>query len=273
MQDHQGPELCLGKAPATPERYPLKFATYLDSALLPSPPASFGHEELVHDTEWGMLGNGQEGHLRGWGCCVWSGAAHEHMMWSREGGHPAAFSRDTVLSDYGAATGFNPSKPSTDKGSNVVDAANYRLHTGIVDVTGNRHKIYAFLSLRAGDWNQLMTAIYLFGAVGIGFNVSSANMHQFANKTPWDYVMGSPSVGGHYVPGLAHRGNLVVVSWGRFVPCRRPWYENQSDEAVVYLTEEMLLGGKSPEGFNRAQLLADLGILWTAGGLGQGPSS
>ena len=33
------------------------------------------------------------------------------------------------------------------------------------------------------------------------------------------------------------------------------------DEAIAYVADEVLTGGKSPEGFNAAQLLADLKAL------------
>jgi hypothetical protein len=49
-----------------------------------------------------MLGNDRRGN------CVWACAAHEHLLTSTVAGRPAAFDDDAVLSDYSAATGFDP---------------------------------------------------------------------------------------------------------------------------------------------------------------------
>ena len=57
----------LGKVPARPDAVKLKFSSYINTNQLPTPPASFGHENLIQS--WGMLGNDQ------YGDCVWAGAA------------------------------------------------------------------------------------------------------------------------------------------------------------------------------------------------------
>jgi hypothetical protein len=58
---------------------------------------------------------------------------------------------------------------------------------------------------------------------------------------------------------VARRGGLIdVVTWGRIQPMTEAFFEEYCDEALVYLSEEYLTGGKSPEGFNDAQLRAEL---------------
>jgi hypothetical protein len=71
-----------------------------------------------------MLGNDE------FGDCVFAGAGHEHMVWS---GGKMNFTTDNVLSDYSAVTGFLRDDPATDQGTVMLDALNYRRHTGVMD--------------------------------------------------------------------------------------------------------------------------------------------
>jgi hypothetical protein len=133
-----------GKLPARPDAVKLKFSEVFNAAVLPTPPASFGHENLMPDGNWFCLSNNL------WGDCVLAGAAHEHMLWTMEGGIPRAhFTSRDVLSDYSALTGFDPNKPATDQGTDMQLAAAYRQKTGVIDTMGSRHKIDAYSALKS----------------------------------------------------------------------------------------------------------------------------
>jgi hypothetical protein len=244
--------LKLGLKPRREGSIKLKFSQYVLAAALPTPPATFGHETLIPAVGWGMLGNDQ------YGDCVWAGAGHETMLWNKEAGRSVIIMPDNALSDYSAVTGFDKSDPSTDQGTDMDDAAKYRRTTGIVDASGNRHKVGAYLDLEPGNLDELFQAAYLFGAVGIGIEVPSSAMDQFNAGQPWDVVAGSTIEGGHYVPFVAKRDNLEVVTWGRTQQMTVKFFEKYCDQAIVYLSEEMLVDGKSLEGFDLASLKADL---------------
>src|SRR5947209_12015282 len=171
-------QLKLGKTAARPMAMRFKLADYVDKKALPKPPKQFGHEALIPAT-WGMFGNDA------WGDCVWAGAAHETMLWNAEAGRKVAFTDKCVLSDYSAVTGFNPKKPSTDQGTDMVVAASYRRKTGIVDASGKRHQVAAYLSIRPGDIAEHALAMWLFGAVGIGIEFPASAMDQFNAGKPW----------------------------------------------------------------------------------------
>jgi hypothetical protein len=111
--------LKLGKKPARPGAVKFKLANYLVKTQLPTPPKVFGHEDLI-GPNWGMLGNDH------YGDCVWAGAAHETMLWNKEGGRTVLFNNTDVLKDYSAVTGFNPNDPNTIKGQ----TCRWRRHTG-----------------------------------------------------------------------------------------------------------------------------------------------
>lgn len=248
--------LKLGKRPASRDARDLRFARYIDRAALPVPPLTFGHQNLV--ARWKMLGNDA------YGDCVFAGAAHETMLWTRESPSvsDADFTKVSVLADYSAVTGFDPLDPATDQGTDMHDAARYRRRTGIRDANGKRHKVGAYVALDPGNLVQARQAAYLFGACGIGFAFPASAMEQFNHGQTWDYVQGSPIEGGHYVPFVGMLGgNLIVVTWGQLQAMTPTFFAHYCDEAYAYLSTEMLHRNKSPEGFDLATLHADLAAL------------
>ena len=249
------PNLKLGKLPARP--YPKKFslAALADAANLPPVPATFGHETLIGANDWNMLANNQ------WGCCVESGGGHETMLLNLLAGVTVSFNDAATLSDYSAITGFNPSDPSTDQGTDVQDAATYRQTTGLIDANGNRHKIATSLALVPGDVAHLWEATYLFDITGIGLQLPASAIDQFNAGQPWDVVTGSPIEGGHYVPLIAKRDMLYIVTWGKLQPMTLNFFSTYCDEARTYLSQENLVNQKSPEGFNYSTLISDLSAL------------
>jgi hypothetical protein len=254
------PELKLGKLPATPDSRDLLFATYAEPAQLPVPPAQFGHETLFPPKAWGMLGNDE------WGDCAWAGPAHETMLLTKEGHHPVEFTTAGVLSDYSASTGFDPhagppGKNPTDKGSSVRDVLTYRHTTGVIDSAGKRHKIGAYLRLDQTDLTEIYQALFLFQAVGIGFVFPESAMTQFNEGKPWDVVPGAKIQGGHYVCAVARRMNIDVVTWGALQQMTEHFFTTYCDEAWAYVSPEDLRDGHDPEGFDLAQLKADLAAL------------
>jgi hypothetical protein len=247
--------LRLGKLPARP--FPKKFslAALVDTANLPPLPNAFGHETLIGPDAWGMLANDKVG------CCVLSGGAHETMLLNMEANKVVPFDAAATLSDYTAITGYNPTDPATDQGTDVQDAATYRTTTGLRDANGTRHKIVTSLGLEPGNLTSLWQGLYLFGAVGIGVQLPSSALDQFNNNQPWDVVTGSTIVGGHYVSLVAKRGMLYIVTWGKLQLMTVNFLTTYCDEARVYLSQEDLINQKSPEGFDYAQLQTDLAAL------------
>jgi len=251
-------EFKLGKQPAAPLSTDFKFADFAATIDLPSVPSRFGHGTAFAD--WKMLGNDQ------YGDCVWAGAAHEHMLLNKVvQGVEVPFDDNAVLGDYAAATGFNPTDPSTDKGTNVHEALDYRRKTGIADANGTRHQIGAYVSLDPKNWQHLEQAAYIFGAVGIGFEFPKSAMDQFNAGGPWDYVAGSPIEGGHYVPtvGSVHAADqATAITWAKRQVFTVAFYEQYSDESWVYITpEELHSDGTGLHGFDMQKLNSYLAAL------------
>lgn len=248
--------LKLGKLPARAGAVSFKMSTFLDTTVLPATPRYVGHPRLL-PADVGMLGNDR------YGDCVFAGAAHESMLYNLERKKVVQFDDAAVLSDYSAVTGFNPNNPASDQGTDMQVAASYRRKTGIVDSFGMRHQIAAYLALETGNFDQLKTAVHLFGAVGIGIQFPQSAMDQFNAGKPWTPVAGSPVEGGHYIPvvGITPK-TITVLTWGRKQKMSIPFFMQYCDEALAYVSLEALNAkGLTREGFNASQLVADLAVL------------
>jgi hypothetical protein len=87
---------------------------------------------------------------------------------------------------------------------------------------------------------------------------------QFNAGKPWDVTKNAKIEGGHYILGLGRdaKGNFVVVTWGKIQLMTPRFYQKYCDEVVAYVSEEALTtSGKTLEGFDLAQLRADLNVL------------
>lgn len=253
-------QLKFGKKPARPGAVKFNFSTYFNSPDLPVPVGPFGSYGLVNN--WGMLANDK------YGDCVLAGGAHETMMGSLEGQRGSlSFTDESVLSDYSAITGFNPNDPSTDGGTDMAQAAAYRRKIGLLDANGNRHKVDAYVAITPGDVKELMTATYIFGAVGIGIKVPDFAMSQFTAEQPWSLPTNWQSAqieGGHYIPvvGRNSKGYILVVTWGRLQAMTNDFFQAYCDEAIAYINLETLNAkGVNPHKFNQIQLESDLSQL------------
>lgn len=223
-------------------------------------PTIFGHGNSFKD--WGMLGNDN------YGDCVLAGGAHETELLNNLGSggqtglEVVKFTDDGVLSDYSAITGFSKEDPNSDQGTDVHEALDYRIKTGLIDAQGKRHKIAAYVALEPGNLEHLREALFIFEAVGIGFAFPASAMVQFNRNQVWSVVPKSPIEGGHYVPlvGVPAIGNLACVTWGKRQVMTDGFYSKYCDEAYAFITQEEL-NRKSQRnwgGFNWADLQADL---------------
>jgi len=243
----------LGKKPARPGAITLKFADIIDASKLPTPPSHFGHQGMIANNAWGMLGNDNVGD------CVLAGGAHEHMLFSLEGQHgKVVFDTKGVISDYSAITGYDPNDPNSDQGTDMQQAASYRRKVGLIDSRGVRHKVDAYCEIGLRDLSQLNLAVWLFGAAGIGIQFPNTAMDQFNAGKVWDVVPGATIEGGHYVPiiGKHTDGHYVLVTWGKEILATTRFIRKYMDEGVAYISRDVLLAktAKTDEGFDIAAL-------------------
>lgn len=245
----------LGKTKYEPNKKDLAMKMYVIGAKLPDiPVASYPFKAFNGDLR--MLENDK------YGCCVWSGAYHEHMIWNAESGKAFNCTDQNVLDAYSAVTGFKPDDPSTDNGTNVRDALNYRRNVGLKDANNQVHKLDAFLNVNAKDIEQLKTAVYLFDAVGIGIAVYDYMMEQFEDGKEWAAKKSGKLEGYHYVPVVGYdKRYLYVITWGKIQKLRIGFYNRINDETWALLGQDFLKDGRSPDGLDLETLRNDLKAL------------
>lgn len=221
-----------GKKPARPDAVQLKFASYFRVAgKLPPVPLRFGDPSLVPSP--GFLGNDQ------WGDCAWADADHGTMMVNASLGKTVSFTAADALADYGS-TGFTPTNPATDQGTDLQQCAEYRQKTGVIDAAGNRHKIDIYTALRAGELDELALAGYLYKAVSVGVMLPASAQDQFNMGMPWTVVPGEQGRDGHAITFIGRNslGNYLFFSWGRLQAATPEWLQAYMDEGIAFIATE-----------------------------------
>jgi hypothetical protein len=242
----------LGLHDPKPGAVKLRLATYLDFKKLPTPPDHFGHANLI--TDWGMLANDVLGD------CAVAGPCHQTMLWTAEAGTAAPFDDSAAVTNYTAISGYNPDDPDTDQGCDLDSVAKYWRQHGMVDAKRAAHPIQAYLDLNPSDLRELFTASWLFQSVCCGFALPESAIEQAQDGQIWDIVQGSAIAGGHCVPcmGRPAAGMGLGVTWGKPQPWTNRWYQEYNNQGFVALSEEMMVKGKSIDGFDDVTLRDDL---------------
>lgn len=253
--------LFTGKLPATEDARDLPFHSYVDTDLIdlnnPPPEKTPGHGSLMPKPRI-MAGNGPDDSVipgfQGCGDCVFACITNYLRLAyaiARKGLFPAT--GKTAVGNYSEVTGYILNDPATDNGTNMRTAMNWWRNTGYKDEHGTRHKIGGYASIKLGNFNHLLWALYLIDeGVPLGIQFPASAMQQFPNK--WTVVPNSPIDGGHAI--LLDR-TLNVESWAVDVQTVEAFLKKYVDEAYFPVDAEGLVNGKSLEGFNSKQLLAD----------------
>lgn len=241
-------KLKYGKKPARLGAMKLKLHDYLNKAQLPPVPAKFGNLKTWNAMRWGMLGNDSVGD------CVIAGFAHQVMMWAATGAVAVNFTDTQILGLYSAITGYDPNDPSTDQGTDMVEACQYWKDHGFLN-----HGILGFVQVTPAN---IAEAAFLFGSIGIGLQMTDAQQDQYAHSEPWDVVEGSTVEGGHYVPIIGRNsvGNYLAVTWGKVQAITPAFIEASCDEVVAQVSKDWLNVQQTttPRGLNLQDLINDM---------------
>ncbi len=241
--------LKFGKLPPKFNRKTLRLSNYI-TGTLPTAPAKLWREYKVPPTAWGMDMNDTVGD------CTCAAIAHMVMLFTAHTGAMVTPTDDQVIAVYSAVTGYVPGDQSTDNGAAITDVLAYWQSTGIAG-----HKILGWAQIGLTP-PQIKLAMYLFGAVDIGFNVPQSAMDQFQTGQNWDVV--SPDggiIGGHSVPLFgAGSAGFDCTTWGANQKLTNAFAAAYVDEGYVVVTQDWInaASGLAPNQFDLATLQADL---------------
>ena len=253
-----------GKQAATADPRDLKFSTYRTAAPLPAPPDDWGYDNVDRRRRLGHARERPVGRLRLGG----RGARahpHEHRRRPpgdllRRGRPVRLLGRDRIRRERrrarrttrptGGRTSARRSATAARPGSSTRPACGTRsAPTWRSTCPGSRRATSA-------RWPRRPTCSAPSGSASRCRRRPrpSSPSTRCGATTP-----GSPNVGGHYVPIVAHRRHIECVTWGRVQPMGARFAEHYIDEAWAIVNPDFLdVNGKNPEGFDMAQLMADL---------------
>jgi hypothetical protein len=240
----------LGKLPVRTDVRTLLLARYVDATELPAPPATF--DETSGISLWPLYANDRIGD------CTTAAAAHMIEAWTSSGrGRVVMLSERSVLTAFDAVKLVDPL--TGEEGAVELDVLRYWRRHGI-----GRHRIGAYARVAVHQPQLVRTAAFLFGGLYIGLQLPRTAQRQRV----WDWTgsLRGPaepgSWGGHAVDVVGYdAAGLTVVTWGRLQRLTWSFWDRYCDEAYCILSDDFLLQGRAPNGFDLAALEADLALV------------
>jgi hypothetical protein len=234
-----------------PTRAKLRLHRYLGPALPPPPPSV--DWTLAMAADWGMMKNDALGD------CTCAGMGHAVQTVSANGDGLVTPSDNQVVAMYEVVGHYNPADPNSDQGATEVDAMTFMVTSGLAEV-----KVDAFADVDQTNLEAVKQCIALFAGCYIGVQVTQADMDAFQAKQPWtDTALGNV-LGGHalWVPSYDAKF-IYPITWGMEQPASWDWFRAKCDEAHACIFFPWVQNSLNcdPDGFNRAQLEADLKAL------------
>lgn len=259
--------LKLGRFKSKPDSRTLKMARYRTGIAVKVP--NFV-DYFSPVKQWGMMDNDTLGD------CTCAAAGHMVEQWTTlaDGYVETIIPDSSALTMYKQACGYVPGDPSTDQGGDMRTVLNYFRQTGLKDVAGNTHKIFAYISVNPLNLQEVKEAIYLFGNVycGVGLPNTVQNEENPGNcwsvapdyKTNPDAAVGS--LGGHCIPLVGYSDKAFPLSsWGSIYYMTPNFLQMYCDELYAVLSMDWIEAGSklSPSLFDFAQLQSDLQLVTT----------
>ena len=205
---------------------------------------------------WDMLGNDRLGD------CVSVTWANTRRLVSSTLGAPSYPDIDKVMTFYATQ---NPG--GSDNGMDIQTALEDLVAHGGPDGVS----AVGFASVNHADLDEVTAAIAIFGSVWTGVNVLSINEQQFREQVPWDFVPGSPAVGGHSVitggygkidaDTGALSGDNKFITWAAETSFTDAYWSECVEEAWVVIWPEHLGAHEFLAGIDLAAFAADYTLI------------
>jgi hypothetical protein len=248
-----------GKLPFTPDHRDLKLAKYIDSGvLIDVAMAPLGADWTAMRTPTGGLPTPDTDPLYNEkaGCCVFSAPGHMVNLVGQQTANSAlVVTAGMVQKAYSAATGYNPVTGENDNGYYVREMLKAWQKTGLYGT-----KCLAFAAVNWRDEQEVALANWIAGGTIGGYNLPSNiwDQEESPGKFTWTVPPGGfPSdAGGHC---MYQHGQRNWNTWGCSAIASPGWTNARTDELwIVLLAEWKMASGRAPDGFDFAQLLADV---------------
>jgi hypothetical protein len=127
------------------------------------------------------------------GCCVEAEEAHFIAVVTGMTGKLFKYTRGMVLGLYGTLTGYNPSNPATDRGTDPIACLNYFTRNAYADGS----KLAGFVLVDATNKEEVKFALATFGNLKIWLSLATSYINPFPSKHGfvWDVATPNPQDG------------------------------------------------------------------------------
>jgi hypothetical protein len=239
----------------TPPKLHLK--SYLNAALLPTPPTSVNYTTKAATSLGSIFMNDVLG------CCVIAAARHILGVLTGNAGAEEVATDEEIKADYSAVGGWDPKNSSaTDNGCDMQTAIDYYKSKG---------RIVEAISIDATDPNEMRLAIWLFEHLYLGGELPDPWITPFpsASDFVWDDAGEPNPQNGHAIMACAYDENgYKICSWGLLGTltnraAARYYVPSVNGEAHVLISREELVKAsqKAPNGFDWTSLIANFDAL------------
>jgi hypothetical protein len=219
-----------------PKRSPSIMFADIRTAVVPEHPAS--EDYLSSFKNWQMLGNDTYGD-----CVAVTWANMRRMLTGALTGTEYYPTIDQVYQVYRLQNpNFvpNPSNPVEDNGMDIQTLLEYLNKYGGPDGV----PVVAFASVDYKNLDEVKAALAIFGGLWLGINVQAENQSEFKQGQPWDYVQGSPIVGGHSILSGGYFGQTTddvrFITWAQETGFTDNFWANSVEELWAVIWPEHL---------------------------------
>lgn len=243
--------LKLGRHHATKAKLQIK--TYLGPALPPPPGQCDWSVAMTQD--WGAMKNAGAGAV---GDCTVAAMGHGVQTITANSDGLITPTDDEILNMY-RGSGYDPADPNSDQGWTFTGVSKAMCDFGLAGV-----KLDAFADVDVGNLTEVRQTISLCGGAWIGVQLTQDDIDAFQAGQPWTATKLQDVLGGHalWVPAYDDLW-MYPITWGKKQPASWDWFEHKCDEAhaCIFFPWVQNTVGSDPDGWNQAQLEADLQAL------------
>jgi hypothetical protein len=252
-----------------PDPHAMRFhlGDYVDEATLPPSPASVDYSAPAMSVISNIEGNDSVGD------CVLAEEAHFVGVMTGNTGRLFSYTPALTLAAYSAITGYNPSDPSTDQGTDPTVAMNYFVKNAYADGT----KLAGWAMVDASNKTLVTFAISALGNLKLWVGLPDAWINPFPSKNGFVWDVAPPNANnGHCIGSCAYNSTQItivgtnaqgvqVMTWGligtiTWAAFAALFVQSAGGGAAVRITPDWLAKGatKTPSGFAYADLISDL---------------
>lgn len=222
-------------------------------ATIPPHPSSEDYLKVLNN--WNMLGNDRAGD------CVAVTWANFRRLVTYFAGDERYPSQDLVWEVYKTQNpDFDPNGTeqthgpgsSADQGMDIQTLLELLVKEGGPDGS----KAVAFAKVDYTNRDELEAALAIFGGVWVGVNVISANMQEFDQGKPWDYIPHSQPEGGHSILAGGYVPDVKFITWAAETEFTDSFRAHLFEEAWVVIWPEHLTTAQFQAGIDVPALTA-----------------